>query len=116
RGRRLHEAFAADPHQPEAVDIDALLDSFARVLSRKARDTLPVIRYSIAQQTPAGPIYVERYWSATHTPILDEQGEVMAILQHTSDISELQALKRSLEVAAAADQPRQQLEQGVINR
>src|SRR5690606_40730404 len=90
--------------------------SFARVLSRKARDTLPVIRYSIAQQTPAGPIYVERYWSATHTPILDEQGEVMAILQHTSDISELQALKRSLEVAAAADQPRQQLEQGVINR
>lgn len=92
-----------------------LLDSFARVLSRKAIDTLPVIRYSIARHTPLGSVYEDRYWSATHTPILDEQGEVVAILQHTSDITELQAMKDSLK-QAAGHQPVQQLEQGVMSR
>jgi hypothetical protein len=29
-----------------------------------------------------------RYWSATHTPILDAQGDVEFILQHTVDETE----------------------------
>lgn len=115
QGQRLHEAFAADPLSPETTRVQELLDSFARVLSRKAVDTLPVIRYSIARHTPLGPVYEDRYWSATHTPILDEQGEVVAILQHTSDITELQAVKDSLK-QAAGHQPVQQLEQGVMSR
>ncbi|MEZ3183481.1 PAS domain-containing protein [Pseudomonas sp. LM13] len=115
QGQRLHEAFAADPLSPETTRVQELLDSFARVLSRKAVDTLPVIRYSIARHTPLGPVYEDRYWSATHTPILDEQGEVVAILQHTSDITELQAMKDSLK-QAAGHQPVQQLEQGVMSR
>lgn len=116
QGQRLHEAFAADPLSPEMTRVQELLDSFARVLSRKTVDTLPVIRYSIARQTPRGAVYEDRYWSATHTPILDEQGEVMAILQHTSDITELQAMKDSLREAKAGQQPVQQLEQGVMSR
>ncbi|MCQ4294016.1 PAS domain-containing protein [Pseudomonas stutzeri] len=116
QGQRLHEAFAADPLSPETTRVQELLDSFARVLSRKTIDTLPVIRYSIARQTPHGPVYEDRYWSATHTPILDEQDEVVAILQHTSDITELQAMKDSLREAVAGQQPVQQLEQGVMSR
>ncbi len=115
QGQRLHEAFAADPLSPETTRVQELLDSFARVLSRKAVDTLPVIRYSIARHTPLGPVYEDRYWSATHTPVLDEQGEVVAILQHTSDITELQAMKDSLK-QVAGHQPVQQLEQGVMSR
>ena len=116
QGRRLHDAFAADPLSPETTRVQELLDSFARVLSRKAVDTLPVIRYSIARQTPQGPVYEDRYWSATHTPILDEQGEVVSILQHTSDITELQAMKNSLHQAVEGKQPLQQLEQDVMSR
>ena len=115
QGQRLHEAFAADPLSPETTRVQELLDSFARVLSRKAVDTLPVIRYSIARHTPLGPVYEDRYWSATHTPVLGEQGEVVAILQHTSDITELQAMKDSLK-QVAGHQPVQQLEQGVMSR
>jgi len=47
-GRRIQDAFAADPQFPESTHVDELLDSFARVLRTKALDTLPVIRYSIA--------------------------------------------------------------------
>lgn len=116
QGKRLHEAFAADPLSPEATRVQELLDSFARVLSRKVVDTLPVIRYSIARHTPHGPVYEDRYWSATHTPILDERGDVVAILQHTSDITELQVMKGSRSEAAGTRQPVEQLEQGVMSR
>ncbi|EXF44631.1 sensory box histidine kinase/response regulator [Pseudomonas sp. BAY1663] len=113
RGQRLHEAFAVDPKHPESAHVQELLDSFARVLSGKTVDSLPVIRYSIVRQTLGGPVSEERYWSATHTPILDERGEVAAILQNTADITEL--LKDSPH-RAADRQPVQQLEQGVMSR
>jgi len=37
---------------------------------------------------------VERYWSATHTPVLDDAGDVAFILQHTVDITELHLLRQ----------------------
>lgn len=114
QGRRLHEAFAADPMQPENTRVDELLASFERVLSYKRVDTLPVIRYSIARQTPTGPVFEDRYWSATHTPLFDDKGDVSAILQHTVDITELQTLRQTAE--RAEGQPRQQVEEGVLSR
>ena len=115
-GQRIHEAFAADPHAPETTHVEELLDSFNRVLRSKATDTLPVIRYSIAVRTDNGAQYEDRYWSATHTPILDEHGEVSAILQHTMDITELQSLKASLHLDERPGQPLQQVEAAIMSR
>ncbi|BAP78291.1 response regulator receiver [Pseudomonas sp. MT-1] len=115
-GRRIQDAFAADPQFPESTHVDELLDSFARVLRTKALDTLPVIRYSIAVSSGNGAAYEDRYWSATHTPLLDDNGEVIAILQHTVDITELQQLKDSLRSAEPAGQPAQQIEAAIISR
>jgi len=115
-GRRIQDAFAADPQFPESTHVDELLDSFARVLSTKALDTLPVIRYSIAVNSSSGAVYEDRYWSATHTPLLDDQGEVVAILQHTVDITELQQLKDSMRSAESSGQPAQQIEAAIISR
>ncbi|WP_417788174.1 PAS domain-containing protein [Stutzerimonas xanthomarina] len=115
-GRRIQDAFAADPQFPESTHVDELLDSFARVLRTKALDTLPVIRYSIAASSGSGAGYEDRYWSATHTPLLDEQGEVFAILQHTVDITELHQLKGSMRSAESAGQPAQQIEAAIISR
>ena len=113
RGRRLHEAFAADPRQPEATSVRELLDSLKRAISRKSVDTLPVIRYSIASQAGG---HQDRYWSATHTPILGDDGEVVAILQHTMDITELQFARHRLNGAAPETQPLEQLEGAVMWR
>ncbi|MAL37629.1 MAG: hybrid sensor histidine kinase/response regulator, partial [Pseudomonas sp.] len=115
-GRRIQDAFAADPQFPESTHVDELLDSFARVLRTKALDTLPVIRYSIAVSSGSGAAYEDRYWSATHTPLLDDNGEVIAILQHTVDITELQQLKDSLRSEESAGQPAQQIEAAIISR
>lgn len=115
-GQRIHEAFAADPQASETSHVDELLESFARVQRGKVVDTLPIIRYSIAVSSEDGAPHQDRYWSATHTPLLDERGEVVAILQHTVDITELQTLKESLRSVDIGGQPLQQIEASIISR
>ena len=115
-GCKIHEAFAADPQAPEATHVEELLESLARVLHTKAVNTLPVIRYPIAVNNGDAVAYQDRYWSATHTPLLDEQGEIIAILQHIVDITELQSLKNTQQPDGVSGQPAQQIEAAILSR
>jgi len=86
-GRPMFEAFPSDP----ASESHRLLaGSFERVLSTRQADEIALIRYDIPN--PDGDMDV-RYWSATHTPLLDAEGNVAVILQHTVDVTELQDLR-----------------------
>src|SRR5690606_25187258 len=64
--------------------------SFQSVFETGEVDHLPLIPYPIP-----GPErgVEERYWSATHTPIKDGDGNVSHILQHTVDVTELHRLR-----------------------
>ncbi|EYF04281.1 PAS domain-containing hybrid sensor histidine kinase/response regulator [Chondromyces apiculatus] len=95
RGRHVLDAFPHDPEDPQNENARQLRASFERVLARRAPDVLALIVYRVPAHVDGNVIIQERYWSATHTPLFDEQGEVAFILQHTVDITELQALKRS---------------------
>jgi PAS domain S-box-containing protein len=86
-GRSLFDAFPSDPASPEHRQLKASLE---RVVREKQRDHLPLIRYDIPK--PDGGIE-ERYWSATHTPLLGPDGAVRCILQHTVDVTELHRLR-----------------------
>ncbi|MFD1747026.1 PAS domain-containing protein [Rhizobium helianthi] len=88
-GRNLFVAFPSDP-QSESGRM--LRQSFAKVLKTGQVDHLALIPYPIA--SPDGSM-AERYWSATHTPLLDEHGKVRLILQHTVDVTELHLLRQS---------------------
>lgn len=83
-GRSIFEAFPSDG------GAEILRASLERVLESRQVDHLPLIRYDIAR--PQGG-YEERYWSATHTPLLDGAGAVAFILQHTVDVTELHRLR-----------------------
>jgi PAS domain S-box-containing protein len=85
-GRTMFDAFPSDP---ASESHQLLLGSLDRVLRTGARDELALIRYDI--ELPSGG-YDERYWSATHTPLLHES-RVAYILQHTVDVTELQRLR-----------------------
>ncbi|WP_245365690.1 hybrid sensor histidine kinase/response regulator [Neorhizobium galegae] len=89
-GRPLFEVFPSDP---QSVSGRMLRQSFAKVLATGQVDHLPLIPYPIAK--PDGTME-ERYWSATHTPILSDTGKVRLILQHTVDVSELHRLRQSV--------------------
>lgn len=82
-GRLLTEEF---PAPPDSISDEMLRGSFRRVLATGKADHLPLIPYPI--QAPDGQ-FVERYWSATHTPIPDKDGRIEYILQNTNDVTDL---------------------------
>lgn len=87
-GRNMFEAFPSDPNSDSHRQ---LKDSFSRVVREKVTDHLPIIEYAIP--LPDGQGFEERYWSATHTPLFNEKGELISILQHTVDVTELHRLR-----------------------
>ncbi len=68
-----------------------LLASFERVRDTGQPDRIPVLHYAIPLPDVG---YVDRYWSCEHSPVFDDDGKLAYILQHTSDITELEALRR----------------------
>ncbi|QNM81920.1 PAS domain-containing protein [Sphingomonas sabuli] len=86
-GKSMFDTFPSDP---ESESYKQLRTSLERVVETARRDEIPLIRYDIQQ--PSGE-FEERYWSATHTPLLDDRGEVAYILQHTVDVTELHQLR-----------------------
>jgi PAS domain S-box-containing protein len=88
-GRNLFDAFPHDPHDPLNQNARVLRESLERVLSSRAPDVIAVIPYRIPRKRGGEVVLEERLWSATHTPILDDRGDVQWILQHTVDITDL---------------------------
>ncbi|AKJ02951.1 PAS domain S-box-containing protein [Archangium gephyra] len=110
-GRPIFEVFPHDPADPSNASARLLRTSFERVLAGRVPDTLALIPYRVPLQTAEGVVLEERYWSATHTPILDARGDVAFILQHTVDVTELHRLKQAMSAA-----PLDQMQAGVLHR
>ncbi|MET1756667.1 PAS domain-containing protein [Novosphingobium sp. RD2P27] len=83
--------FKAFPSAPGTESYEMLKGSLERVIATGEPDELALIRYDIVN--PDGTME-ERLWSATHTPLLDDDGAVAFVLQHTVDVTELQGLRR----------------------
>ncbi len=105
-GRHVFDLFPHDPADANNVPARLLRESFARVLREKKPDSLALLPYRVPRLTETGSVEEDRFWSATHTPLLDAQGEVAFILQHTVDITDLHSLR----------QMSSQVEAGVLGR
>ncbi len=88
-GRNLFEAFPSDPTSPGG---SLLRSSLAKVLAEGRSDELALIPYDVS---PPGEAPVLRYWSATHTPILGADGRIAYVLQHTTDVTAVETLRRT---------------------
>lgn len=93
-GRYVFDMFPNDPDDPANVPMRMLQRSLERVLATGERDHLALIPYRVPKQVDGVLVTEDRYWSATHSPVLDADGRVAFILQHTVDITELHALTR----------------------
>ncbi|MCV3764692.1 PAS domain-containing protein [Rhizobium sp. TRM95796] len=87
-GRNIFEAFPSDP---DSTSYRLLRASLEKVVRSGQEDQIPLIPYPIAR--PDGTLE-NRYWSATHKPILSPSGELRFILQHTVDVTELHRLRQ----------------------
>ncbi len=96
-GQPVMQAFDAGPGEEAPENAKQLAASFEKVLTTGQPDHLAVLHYPIPIEQADGTVaYDDRYWSCTHTPIKDAEGRVTHILQHTSDITELERLRRQV--------------------
>lgn len=88
-GRNIFDVFPDGPDDSSKNSGALLRASFERVFQTGEPDVLAWMPYRLPTKAGGESRGVERHWSATHTPIFDDQGQVRFLLQHTVDISEL---------------------------
>ena len=95
-GRPLFAAFDSGPDDSAPENVRQVRASIEKARDTRQKDHLAVVRFTVPKPGPDGElIFEEGFWSATHIPILDEAGEVAFILQHTTDITELERLRQA---------------------
>ncbi|WP_414470871.1 PAS domain-containing protein [Microvirga sp. M2] len=110
-GRGMFEAFPSDPDSESHKQLNA---SFERVIREKVTDHLPLIEYAIP--LPDGEGFEVRYWSATHTPLFDDAGDLVSILQHTVDVTELHHLRTFAQTSVLLSGPSALIETDMFRR
>ncbi|MGV3639181.1 MAG: PAS domain-containing protein [Adhaeribacter sp.] len=116
QGRHVFDVFPDNPGAPNASATKKLRMAIEQALLTKKPHKME-LQYDIPDPDHAG-LFLERYWTAIHTPVLDEKGEVICILQEpvnvTEEVKARQALKesqaREQAAQALADQHRLRLE------
>lgn len=84
-GKPFFEVFPDTSDKFLTTGVSDIAESFKRVIQTGAPDTMDALKYDIKDQQGN---YVERFWQATHYPLLDNDGKVVAIFQQTEDITE----------------------------
>lgn len=116
-GRDLFELFPGTRNDDGTSQADVLRQSIDRAFATGERDVLALIPYAIESETADGRVVDMRYWSATHTPIHDENGDVVAVMQHTTDVTEVERLRDVVRRAReATGVTAEQMTEGVLAR
>jgi PAS domain S-box-containing protein len=104
-GRNLFDVFPDNPADVHANGTHNLRSSLYRVLATKKADRMPVQKYDIRR--PEGD-FEDRYWSPCNIPVMNQDGEVTAILHNVEDVTTAvlgrQALRRSEDELRKRDQ------------
>ncbi len=98
-GRGLFEAFPP----PDAVAAQQLRDSIQRAFDTGEVDELAFLEYAI--RNPDGGM-ANHFWSTTHIPFRSGTGTVAYVLQHTVNVTELEALRRMRDATGMIDRAR----------
>ncbi|MET3931136.1 PAS domain S-box-containing protein [Lysobacter sp. OAE881] len=116
-GRALFDVFPGATNDDGSPQADVLRASLERAFATGERDVLALIPYAIESDTPEGRIVDVRYWSATHTPLRDDDGNVVAVMQHTTDVTEVHRLREEVRRAReATGLTAEQMSEGVLSR
>lgn len=103
-GQPLFAAFDSGPGSDAPENVRQVRASLEKARDTRQRDHLAVVRFSMPRTQPDGSeTFEERLWSATHTPILNADGEVVMLLQHTTDVTDLAPVTRPHEPTTALD-------------
>lgn len=104
-GQHMFDAFPDNPHDPEGDGVAKLGASFHRVTRDRARDVMRIQKYDIPWQgSPTG--FTEKYWSPVNSPVLDGDGDLLGIVHHVEDVTDVHVeLDRVRRAYARTDAP-----------
>jgi len=88
-GKHIFEAFPANPSDPESTNLQEVRVSIELAATTRQPHTSALLRYAIPRETANGLEFEERYWSAIHTPVFDEDGKVLFVSQNAIDVTDL---------------------------
>lgn len=86
-GRQAFEVFHENPLQSDHAPARTMRQSLDRVISTRQPDVMHIQRFDIPDPAEPGA-FVERYWSPVNLPVLDEDGELVALLQQVEDVTD----------------------------
>jgi signal transduction histidine kinase len=118
-GKGLFEVFPHNEDDPEDTGIEALRRSIAQAVETRTPQRMPAQRFPIQKKLPSGEIiFEERFWSASNTPIFDEDGQLVCIYHATIEITKQiqaeralrQSEQRALDAARQAEAQRYRLD------
>lgn len=95
-GKDFLKTFPDNPNVSESKNERLLRQSLDKALQSKKVDYLDVLRYDIPRPAAQGGGFDVRYWEASHTPVLDDTGNVAYIVQLTKDVTEREVAKLEL--------------------
>jgi two-component sensor histidine kinase len=94
-GQPIFGAFTAGDGEDAPENVRQVRDSMERAMASRKPDHLALVRFALARpQADGSTAFEDRLWSATHTPIMNRDGELVYLLQHTTDITELEELRK----------------------
>lgn len=97
-GQPIFGHFDSGPGEDAPENVRQVRASMEKAIASRTRDHLAVVRFAIPRTLDNGEqLFEDRVWSATHIPILNAAGEVVYLLQHTTDITELERLRQRAE-------------------
>ncbi|RYZ66562.1 MAG: PAS domain-containing protein, partial [Proteobacteria bacterium] len=88
-GKYVFHAFPENPDDPDSTNVAVVRDSLKKALATGLPDTTPFLRYSVPKTRGDNPDFDERYWSTTSTPILDDEGKAVMVVQNPIDVTDL---------------------------
>ncbi len=98
-GRHLFEVFPDNPGDPAADGVANLRSSLDTVMSLRIPHRMAEQKYDIRRPESEGGGFEERWWLPENSPVLDDLGNVVWIIHHVMDITELRRTYRDLATA-----------------
>lgn len=88
-GHYAFETFPDNPEDDAPTSMNAMWTSYQRVLETARPDSMALQRYDIPRRDDPSGSFETRYWSVINSPVLGDDGSVIAIIHRADDVTEV---------------------------
>ncbi|WP_342648435.1 ATP-binding protein [Mucilaginibacter sp. CSA2-8R] len=101
-GKYIFDAFPANPAASNADGVRNIAASLQEVIHTRKPHYMSVQRYDVPDAAHPGK-FLMRYWNPSHTPVLDDDGELLYIIQKAVNVTEKVLIEAALAQSKAQE-------------